>query len=70
MGLAANFAANLRRVRLAKGLTLEALALEVGLSYSYVGELERGRRNPTLKVIERIAAVLKTDALALLSRKP
>lgn len=47
-------------------MTLEVLAEEVGLAYSYVGEIERGRRNPTLDVVERMAAVLKADPLELL----
>lgn len=48
-------------------MTLEALAHEVGLAYSYVGELERGRRNPTLKVVERFADVLGMSPLQLLA---
>ncbi|OYX58025.1 MAG: transcriptional regulator [Brevundimonas subvibrioides] len=66
MGLAGIFGRNVRRRRLDKGITLEALAHDVGLSYSYVGELERGRRNPTLKVIEQIARALEVDPLILL----
>lgn len=66
MGLAAVFGQNVRKSRQAKGITLESFAHDVGLSYSYVGELERGRRNPTLKVVERIAFALEVDALSLL----
>lgn len=66
MGLAVIFGRNVRELRVSKGITLEALAHDVGLSYSYVGELERGRRNPTLKVIEQIARALEVDALVLL----
>lgn len=39
---------------------------EVGLAYSYLGEIERGRKNPTLDVVERIAEVLEADPLELL----
>lgn len=49
-------------------MTLEALAHDVGLAYSYVGELERGRRNPTLKVVERIAKALGYRPIELLQR--
>jgi len=66
MRLAEIFGANVRKVRLERGMTLEVLADEVGLAYTYVGQIERGRRNPTLDVVERIAAVLKVDPLALL----
>lgn len=67
MGLAEQFGQNVRKARTAKGVTLEAFAHDAGLSYSYVGELERGRRNPTLRVVERIAKSLEVDALSLLS---
>lgn len=66
MGLAQTFGRNVREVRRAKGVTLEALAHDVGLSYSYLGELERGRRNPTLLVVEKVAKVLDTEPLRLL----
>lgn len=58
MALAEIFGRNVRRVRIARAMSIEALANEVGLSYSYVGEIERGRRNPTLSVVERVADAL------------
>lgn len=67
MKLNQTFGRNVRRERLAKGMTLEALANDVGLSYSYVGEIERGRRNPTLAVVERISKVLGTAPVSLLT---
>lgn len=67
MGLAQTFGQNVRRVRQGKGMTLEALADEVGLAYTYVGQIERGQRNPTLGVVERIAAILGVDAVKLLT---
>ncbi|MFZ4165466.1 helix-turn-helix domain-containing protein [Brevundimonas sp. NPDC058933] len=70
MGLASTFGRNVRNARRAKSLTLEALAHDVGLAYSYIGELERGRRNPTLKVVERIAKALDRDPIDLLSSTP
>lgn len=66
MTLATIFGQNVRARRKARGVTLEAFADEVGLSYSYVGELERGRRNPTLRVVERIAATLGSNPIDLL----
>lgn len=47
-------------------MTLEALAHEVGLAYTYVGQIERGTRNPTLDVVERIAKALGAAPLELL----
>lgn len=59
---------NVRRVRLERGMTLESLAMEAGLAYSYVGGIERGQRNPTLAVVERIANVLNIDPITLLAK--
>lgn len=67
MKLAGTFGRNVRRVRTRKGLSIEELAHDVGLSYSYVGELERGLRNPTLRVVERFADVLNVAAPDLLA---
>jgi len=66
MRMAEIFGRNVRRVRQDKGLTLEAMADEVGLAYSYLGEIERGRKNPTLDVVERIAEILEIDPIELL----
>lgn len=66
MGLASIFGENVRAARVARGLTIEALADEVGLAYSYVGQLERGQRNPTLSVVERIASALDVAPVSLL----
>jgi transcriptional regulator with XRE-family HTH domain len=65
MRLAEIFGANVRRVRLKRGMTLESLATEAGLAYSYMGGIERGQRNPTLDVVEKIAKVLESDPTAL-----
>ncbi len=61
------FGLNVRRLRTERRLTQEALADAIGLAVTYVGQLERGRRNPTLKVVERFAEVLGVDPLALLT---
>ncbi|MCG7508621.1 helix-turn-helix domain-containing protein [Mesorhizobium sp. IRAMC:0171] len=47
-------------------MTLESLATEADLAYSYMGGIERGQRNPSLGVVERIAMVLESDPHALL----
>ena len=66
MRLAEIFGANVRRVRLERGMTIEELADAVELVYTYVGQIERGSRNPTLDVVERMAATLQVEPLALL----
>ncbi len=66
MDLRQIFGRNVRRVRQERGLTIEALSDAAGLSYSYVGELERGRRNPTLAVVEALALALSASPHSLL----
>lgn len=61
--------ANLRRHRQALGLSQEAFAEEAQVHRTYMGGLERGERNLTLKTVERIAGSLGVDPLELL-REP
>ncbi|RWH17608.1 helix-turn-helix transcriptional regulator [Mesorhizobium sp.] len=49
---------NLRRLRKAKGLSQEAFADDVGIHRTYVSDLERGRRNPTITIVEKLAVFL------------
>jgi transcriptional regulator with XRE-family HTH domain len=56
----------LRAYREARGLSQEAFADVLGVHRTYVGGLERGERNLTLKSLERIAARLELDPLSLL----
>lgn len=48
-----------QRLRRKAGLTQEQLAEKAELSLKYLGELERGRGNPTLSILENIASALK-----------
>lgn len=47
-----------RRLRQEAGLSQEALADAAGLDRAYISGLERGRRNPTLASLTRIATAL------------
>ncbi len=61
---------NVRALRLAKGMTQEQLAFAAELDLTYIGGIERGRRNPSLLVMARIADALSatlTDLIALRS---
>ena len=57
---------NLRADRLAKGLSQEAFADLLGVHRTYIGGLERGERNVTLRTVERLAGRLGVDASGLL----
>ncbi len=61
-------AANLRRARLARELSQEALADLAGLHRTYVGSIERGERNVSVDNIERLARALDLDPADLLKR--
>jgi len=58
---------NVRRVRQQRKLTQEQLAFEADIDLTYVGGIERGRRNPSLMVMARIAEALKVPLTRLLS---
>lgn len=60
---------NLRDYRQARDLSQEAFADLVGVHRTYMGGLERGERNLTLKSVERIAERLGIDALALMRQE-
>lgn len=61
---------NLRAYRSGRGLSQEAFADVLGVHRTYMGGLERGERNLTLKAVERIAASLGVDPLNLLTLNP
>jgi transcriptional regulator with XRE-family HTH domain len=57
---------NLRAYREAKGLSQEAFAYVLGVHRTYMGAVERGERNLTLQSVERLAAKIEVEPLALL----
>jgi len=57
---------NVRRLRVQKGMTQEELAFEAEIDLTYVGGIERGRRNPSLMVLARIAKALGVQLPKLL----
>ena len=52
------FRENLKKIRKSKGLSQVTLATNADLSQGLVGDIESGRRNPTLTSIEKIAIAL------------
>jgi transcriptional regulator with XRE-family HTH domain len=57
---------NLRRIRIARGVSQEAFAEQLGVHRTYFGALERGERNLSLQSIERLAEQLGVEPLMLL----
>lgn len=60
------FAANLRRLRHEKGMSQDDLAYEAEISRSYLSQLEKGVFYASLRIIGRLARVLKVEPAELL----
>lgn len=56
---------NLRRIRVAQGLSQEALAADAEVDRSYVGRLERGLENPTVGVLDKLGRALGVSIVEL-----
>jgi transcriptional regulator with XRE-family HTH domain len=61
------FGERIKDLRLAKGLSQEELAFRAGMHRTYLGGIERGERNPSLKNIEAIARALNVALPELFS---
>jgi transcriptional regulator with XRE-family HTH domain len=68
MDLVAILGRNVREARKRKGLSQEQLALEADMKRSYLSDLERGTRNPSVRAVERLAAALGVEPWTLLQR--
>lgn len=60
------FGQRVREQRKANGWTLEQFAEKAGLSPNYVGDLERGKKSPSLETFIRIVEVFNVSADALI----
>src|SRR5918994_2529873 len=70
--VAATVAVNLRRLRAARGWSLEAFAGRSGVSKGMLVQLEQARTNPSLGTLCRVAEALSVSLTALIeaSEKP
>lgn len=69
--LAEQIGANVRRVRLAAGLSLTDLAVAAALTVPYLSRVENGRRSvATVATIKRIADALKVPVCQLIDPPP
>jgi transcriptional regulator with XRE-family HTH domain len=58
-------ARNLRRLRVDRSLSQEALAVDASVDRTYVSRVERGLENPTVAVLEKIARALNAEIVEL-----
>ena len=70
MDLRQVFAANLRRLRHARGLSQEDLAFEADVNRTYMSKLEKGGSYPGLEIIGKLAVVLQVEPAQLLKMPP
>lgn len=57
------FAWNLRRLRLERGISQERLAADSEVDRAYLSELENKRGNPTVDLLDKLAACLEVPIL-------
>lgn len=69
MPVRTTFARLCRDTRLRLGVTQQHVANAVGLSRGYIANIERGRANPSLELVERIALSLELE-IDLVARTP
>ena len=58
---------NVRKIRRQKGMTQEELAFEAKIDLTYIGGIERGKRNPSLLVMARLAEALSVPLTRIIS---
>ena len=63
-------AANLRRLRIARRLSLSELARATGMSKATLSSVESGRSNPTVETLAALAAALRVSLGELLEEPP
>jgi len=57
---------NVRKYRKLRGMTQEELGRETEMERSYVSDLERGTRNPSVRALGRLADALQVEPHLLL----
>jgi len=69
MNIRKKFGKNVKAKRLELGLSQEALAFEAKSNRTYISDVERGTRNPSIDVVERIAKALGVTMGELLDER-
>ena len=66
MDICLKFGKRVRKARKAHNLSQEELAHEADSNRTYISDVERGTRNPSIEVVERIAKALNVTMGSLL----
>ncbi|MFR7383404.1 MAG: helix-turn-helix domain-containing protein [Anaerostipes sp.] len=59
--LSHNVAVNLKRIRTSKGMSLDVLSEQTGVSKSMLAQIEKGTANPSLGVLGKITSGLRIE---------
>ncbi|MCI5649845.1 MAG: helix-turn-helix domain-containing protein [Fusicatenibacter sp.] len=68
--LSHNIAVNLNRIRKAKGMSLDVVAEQTGVSKSILAQIERGDSNPTIGTLGKITSGLRIEFDDLIKSQP
>ncbi|MGM9593944.1 MAG: helix-turn-helix domain-containing protein [Candidatus Onthomonas sp.] len=68
--LSYNISVNLKRIRCAKGMSLDVVAEQTGVSKSMLAQIERGSANPSIGVLGKITSGLRIEFNDLISPPP
>ncbi len=68
MNLQRKFGLVLKELRLKKGLSQESLANQSDIDRTYISDIEKGERNISLKIIERLAETLQISLSELFKK--
>ena len=60
------FGDTVQKVRKSQGISQEELAYRLSMHRNYIGMVERGERNPTIRTLYKIAKALKVKSSELL----
>lgn len=66
MDIKEKFGIRLRTLRKEKGLSQEELALKSGLNRPYISAIEKGKRNVSLEVMEKLAGAMDIEIRELI----
>jgi transcriptional regulator with XRE-family HTH domain len=62
------FGRKLKEIRLLKGLSQETLANNAGLDRTYIPSIEKGERNVSITVVEKLAKALGVEMIDLINK--
>ena len=67
MGTKELLGTRVRELRKARELTLERLAEKANVDVKYLGNIERGKENPTIGILEKLAGALSVKVYQILT---